>query len=359
MKVDTITCHNVYNVGASLQAYALAKYLSSLGHDVNIIDYQPDYLKHYRLWGVKNPKYNRPFLREAYNLLKLPGRLIERLDSPKKEFDAFTSRYLPLTSVTYCTNEELLSNPPKADLLIAGSDQIWNSNFQNGRDPSFYLNFAQKGEIRASYAASFATDHLNERYREKIAEWINQLDFVSVRESSGVQIVRDLGRTDVVKVVDPVFLLGRKIWEDMAALSDEVTTRSYVLIYDFDKNKSITEQAKRIASEKKCETISIFANKDADKSFHGVAPIEFLWLVKHAEAIITNSFHATAFSVMFEKPFIVFDRQEPLNSRLHDLLSDLELKKDSLHTDFSNADKKLSDDIERSQKFLDTVIQAI
>lgn len=357
MKIDTITCHNVYNDGASLQAYALASYLIGLGHEVKIIDYQPAYLKHYRLWGVDNPKYNKPFLREAYNLLKFPGRLYACLSPQKRAFDSFTSEYLPLTTITYSTNEELLRNPPQADLLIAGSDQIWNSNFQNGRDPSFYLNFAQKGVKTASYAASFATDHVEEKYKDRIAKWIKQLDFISVRESSGVKIVQELGRPDVVKVVDPVFLLDRKIWEDLAESSKKITDKPYVLIYDFDQNKTITEQAKKIAIVKHCKTVSIFKNDNADKSFHGVSPIEFLWLVSHAEAVVTNSFHAIAFSILFERPFVVFDRQEPLNSRLHDLLSDMELKDNSLNENFTRSHQILSEEIKRSKEYIETIIQ--
>ena len=76
MRICTITCHDVYNAGASLQAYALQTYLKSLGHDVKIIDYKPDYLsQHYRLDVVANPKYDKPLLKQAYLLAKLPGRL--------------------------------------------------------------------------------------------------------------------------------------------------------------------------------------------------------------------------------------------------------------------------------------------
>lgn len=89
MKIKTITCHDVYNVGASLQAYALVTYLRKLGHDAQIIDYKPDYLSnHYPLWGLGNPAYDKPVIRELYNLAKLPGRLKAR--NGKAEYDRFT-----------------------------------------------------------------------------------------------------------------------------------------------------------------------------------------------------------------------------------------------------------------------------
>ena len=113
MKICTITCHDVYNVGASLQAYALQTYLKSLGHDVKIIDYKPDYLsKDYRLDIVRNPKYDKPLLKQAYLLATLPGRL--RVLPRKKAFDSFTAKYLDLTR-RYVSNEELKADPPEAD----------------------------------------------------------------------------------------------------------------------------------------------------------------------------------------------------------------------------------------------------
>ena len=137
MIIKTITCHDVYNLGASLQAYALQTYLQKQGHEVEIIDYKPDYLSgHFKLWGVYNPVYDKPFIRLLYLLAKLPGRLMAL--RRKKAFDVFTKNYLHLTR-RYHSNDELKKDPPIADAYIAGSDQIWNTVFKNGRDPAFYL----------------------------------------------------------------------------------------------------------------------------------------------------------------------------------------------------------------------------
>ena len=189
MKICTITCHDVYNVGASLQAYALQTYLKSLGHDVKIIDYKPDYLsKHYRLDVVGNPKYDKPFVREAYLLAKLPGRL--RVLPRKKAFDSFTAKHLDLTR-RYVSNEELKADPPEADAFFAGSDQIWNPLFPNGKDPAFYLDFVQQG-VRASYAASFAVDEFPQELREVTAQYLSRFDHIAVRETSGLSVLKTL-----------------------------------------------------------------------------------------------------------------------------------------------------------------------
>ena len=184
MKIKTITCHDVYNVGASLQAYALVTYLRKLGHDAQIIDYKPDYLSnHYPLWGLGNPAYDKPILRELYNLAKLPGRLKAR--NGKAEYDRFTAEFLPLTPRRYTSNDDLKQNPPEADVYFAGSDQIWNCFFPNGKDPAFYLDFAPAGSVRASYAASFAMDDIPEEWKPDVKRRLSGLDHISVRESSG------------------------------------------------------------------------------------------------------------------------------------------------------------------------------
>ena len=129
MRIKTITCHDVYNAGASLQAYALVTYLRSLGHEAEIIDYKPDYLAHYRLTGINNPRYDKPVIRELYTLAKLPGRFKARHGKRKKSFDAFTKEFLPTTKRRYISNDDLKQNPPEADVYFAGSDQIWNCFF--------------------------------------------------------------------------------------------------------------------------------------------------------------------------------------------------------------------------------------
>ena len=178
MKIKTITCHDVYNVGASLQAYALVEYLRNLGHQAEIIDYKPPYLQHYQLTGVANPRYDKPVLREIYQLLKLPGRIAARKSRRKKNFDIFTEKYLPRTSKTYSSIEELKADTPEADIYIAGSDQIWNPLFQNGKDPSFFLQFAPNSSKRISYAASFAVDALAAEDSGRLKEWLKNLDAI-------------------------------------------------------------------------------------------------------------------------------------------------------------------------------------
>ena len=219
MKICTITCHDVYNHGASLQAYALMTYLKNKGNDVEIIDYKPDYLSgHYKLFSIDNPKWERNILTKViYLSLKIPYKIpgLKR----KKEFDKFTKKYLNITGKRYISNEELKADMPKADAYLCGSDQIWNSFYKNGRDKAFYLDFVPDNKIKASYAASFATDFIEDKYKEIVRSNVSRLDGVGVREISGVKILHDLGIENAINVLDPVFLLDKDEWDKIGTIN--------------------------------------------------------------------------------------------------------------------------------------------
>lgn len=363
MKIKTITCHDVYNVGASLQAFALQEYLRSLGHDVEIIDYKPEYLSRaYSLTAVFNEKYDRPLLRQVYLALKLPGRLRARRSHRKKEFDCFRDRNLNLTR-RYTSFEELCADPPKGDVYFAGSDQIWNAFFPNGRDPAFYLDFVPAGSIRASYAASFATEEIPDAYRTKITAWLEKIDYISVRESSGLAILRGLGIQGGIQVMDPVFLLSKEYWESKTKHAEKRVP--YLLVYDFDGNPAVKEFAARYAKEHKAEIWSVFPNDYCNRCFSEEGPEMFLGLVMDADFVISNSFHATAFSLIFEKQFAVFARKEAINTRMRDLLTlvGLESRMINSHTDdlpavdFAGIRNICREMAEQSKRYINAVLE--
>lgn len=326
MKIKTITCHDVYNYGASLQAYALMHYLENNGHEVEIIDYKPDYLSgHYKL-RVANPIYNKPIVKQLYLLAKLFPYL--RSLKRKQLFDTFTADFLKLTSTRYHSNEELKKNPPIADLYLAGSDQIWNTLFPNGKDAAFYLDFAPQGKIRASYAASIATDKIVSGWENFVLEKVMNLDQIAVREKTAVSVLNNIGVTKEISVVcDPVFLLSSNEWMKLINTSSPIIKEPYILVYDFDRSSNIKEITQYIAQKLRLKIIPIgqtaFGHR-ADYS-NSIGPIEFLNLIYHARCVISNSFHATAFSIIFQKDFYVVRRAESLNTRMEDLLRILSL----------------------------------
>ncbi|MCD7864664.1 MAG: polysaccharide pyruvyl transferase family protein [Clostridiales bacterium] len=322
MKIKTITCHDVYNVGAALQAYALQKYLIDCGHEVEIIDYKPDYLsRHYNLRSVDNSRYDVPVIREAYLVAKLPKRLKARKSERKKNFDIFRTDCLHLTR-RYSSFDELQRTPPLADIYLAGSDQIWNPLLQNGRDPSFYLAFAPREKVRASYAASFATEQITDEDKLQMKPMLAELDAVSVREKSGIGILEEMGIRGT-EVCDPVFLLSPSVWEKTAQPQG---FKGIVFMYDFDDSGFVQSAAKKIADDQGKNIVSFFPTGIEATIADYMGPREFLGTLLEADVIVSNSFHATAFAIMFHKEFFVINRKENLNTRMRDLLATMGLE---------------------------------
>ena len=364
MRIYTITCHHAINHGAMLQAYALQKYLESIGHEAQIIDYRPDYLQGVKLWSG-NTKYNRLGLGWLYALVKFPSRL----DIKKREraFDNFFNQYLITTTIHYKNIEQLRNEYPHGDCYIAGSDQIWNTTFCNGTDPAFYLDFGNSETKRVSYAASFATDSIVNGKELFVKENLKRFDKISVRESSAIQIIEKLGYSGV-QVVDPVFLLSSKHWDILIADYHNLDTyikENYVLVYDFINDESIRTVTINCAKNMSAKIYSIGPVRlpYADKNFKYEGPISFVQLIKHAKCVVSNSFHGTAFSIIYHRPFWVVNRRDGLNNRMRDLLSKYGILKriitaDSNETllkssiDYIKLHQMLKKDIIISQTFL-------
>ena len=365
MQIKTVTCHDVYNHGASLQAYALQIYLESLGHTVEIIDYKPDYLSgHYQLWSVDNPVYDKPIVKQLYNLAKLPERLIAL--KRKKLFDDFTAKYLHRTERRYRSNEELRRNPPYADVYVAGSDQIWNTLFQNGRDAAFYLDFAPKTSRKVSYAASFATENVVEEYKPFVCKMLQNFDAVSIREKCSLPLLASLGRADGVAVCDPVFLMSKTQWEGL--LPKLYEQEQYILVYDSENSIAIKNITRRIAKERNLKIFNISASRIgyADKDFWISSPLDFVRLIHDAQYVVSNSFHATAFSLIFQRDFCVVNRTEGINERMKSLLESYHISErlvthyvnDLLEPiDYREVNHLIQKDIEFSKDFLKAQIR--
>lgn len=327
MRIKTLTTYDVYNYGASLQAYALQAYLSQQGHNTEIIRYQPDYLsrKYDYRWVNPESKMSRWALtRFVYRIAKYIQR--QTTMGRKRIFDDFNHHVLVETKQEYRTFEELCENPPDADLYVCGSDQIWNVLYDAGRDPAFYLEFVPKGRRKVSYAASFSYLDIDEENRERIAKSLRTFDAVSVREYQGNDILKSMG-IEGSWVLDPVFLLPSDSWKDFAKqglLQEQSNREPYLLVYDFEGNALIKDCAKEYAKK---HYLKIYAITDtypqlyADCNFRKAGPVEFVQMISGCSAFMSNSFHGTAFSIIFHKPFFVFERhRHAVNSRMESLL---------------------------------------
>ena len=366
MIIRTITCHHAFNHGAMLQAYALLAYLQSLGHDAKVIDYRPDYMPRLQMnFDWVPPKYDFWFIRQLYRRVKLP--FLQQEQERRHALEKFFKKYIKITDTEYNAIEELRQNPPAADLYIAGSDQIWNTTFRNGLDPAFFLDFGTP-KRRISYAASFATSQLAAGSQDFVREKLSRFDAISVREASGKKILETLGYEGSV-VVDPVFLLSGNQWDTMDT-SDWGQER-YILTYDFERGGSpIAQVAMRLAKLGECKIYSVspYRRQYAHRNFVNVGPDKFVSLVKHAQCVVSNSFHGSAFAIIYGRNFLVVNRKDGLNVRMQDLLARYGLSHRLITPDaqdrllmqdiyYAPVYERLEQDIEFSKSFLQNQIE--
>lgn len=364
MKIAVLTTFDVYNYGASLQAYALMHYLSSLGHEVELIDYQPEYLtrKYNYKWVNPESSLSRTAItRGVYRVMKFLQR--QTIMQRKHAFDTFHQQYLKRTAERYLTEKQLSACPPDADLYIVGSDQVWNVFYETGRDPAFYLDFVKEGR-KISYAASFSYLDIDADNMSRIAGSLSTFDGISVRERQGLDILRRMNIEGEL-VLDPVFLPGAGYWRSI--IPDLRIGDKYLLIYDFEDNPELRKFSIRYAKENDLKIYSVndtYPRRYADRNFSNTGPFEFVSLIAGCEVFVSNSFHGTAFSLIMNKPVFVFRRhRHKVNSRMESLmelfgLSDRILDKVSDYQssvnqfDFDRINKIIDREVEKSRYFL-------
>lgn len=346
MKVLTITCHRPYNYGAILQAYALQHYLESHGIDTAIIDYLPDYQR-------KRVNGNL-FVRMIWYLYRMPDFFVG-----KYVFGRFIKDNIRLTR-QYRTLEELKSCPPEADGIIAGSDQIWNYNIHN--DDTYYISFAPEKCFKASYAASIAQDVIPEQLKQVYKRRLQGFKMITVREKTAECLLKNIGCENVTTVLDPVFLLSAREWTDnIVDLS--FTKKGYILMYAFNCTKEIADYARNLAkkSQKKLYIINTMVNDyrfRCDNHFWNCTPNRFVSLFKNADAIVTNSFHGLSFSIIYKKAVYVFSKHTGGNSRLFDLMKDLNLPncKDGAKINYDEVYNILNEKIKYSKSVISEIL---
>lgn len=327
----------------------------------------PPYIrKNLGLFAI-GPKYKRNVLLAfAFFCYVVPIRLLSR--KARRKFHEFIANYMKTTQ-RYDTFEELKTNPPQADVYFCGSDQIWNTTINNGLDPAFFLDFAPEGAVRASYAASFSVSKIPQEHQAFVKSMLDKMDFISVREKTGLNILNTLGISGGVNVCDPVLLLDTDHWMSMV---QRPRYSNYILVYDQENSKSIRNIARKIAKQQGKRIVAIenlYPMTYADHREKYAGPLDFLSLITHADCVITNSFHCTAFSLIMGRQFFVVNRtHQKVNSRMQDLLSTLGIADrmivdaastdTPLHIDYASVHPRLDAIRQTSKEYIDTVLSS-
>ncbi len=330
-KVGIITIVKVNNYGAELQAFATQKALQGMGYDAEIIDYLFYKNPRHKTTRRSKPVFDLPLKKRLAEWLYPKINSVRRILQHNKadeirglRFEQFHKEYTRF-SKEYRTIESLYSAKMYYDAYVVGSDQVWNPNNYTSLDP-YFLRFAPKDKVRLSYASSIGLSQLPEVTKTYYREALRSLDAISVREENAVKIVEEVAGVKAKWVLDPTLLLNGEEWKNYAVEVVGVP-KQYVLIYEITPCTYVKTLAQHIAAEKGCKVVRInreAVREESDEEVVNVmdaGPAEFLWLFLHAEAVVTNSFHGTAFSVNMEKDFyVVTPERKQNNSRQRSLL---------------------------------------
>jgi hypothetical protein len=313
-----VTMPRAISYGAILQSYALHRTIAEMGYECELIDYVYPNEFHFGSSFQARAAWKKR-LRSLVRFLCLTKKLD---DSRIRRFDDFRKKHIALTDRAFGSIEELLADPPLYDAYVTGSDQVWNPKFVLD-DPCFFLQFAPKDRTRVAYAASFAVSQIPIGFHEKYRKYIDDIDFLSVREDSGVALVKKLTGRSCDLVLDPIFLVDEKGWDEVSVpFSYQMP---YLVCYCLGTSRYVRSLCQHIATIKGYSIVHIWPQpyerfKTSVHSIYDAGPSEFVGILQNASFVVTNSYHGTAFAANFGKPFFSVRHDFSLDSRQSSLL---------------------------------------
>lgn len=314
-KIGIITLYGNDNYGNKLQNLAVQVVCEELGYSTVTI--KNAYGLNNKYTGIKRIKKYFGYVYHSFKKFVLCNK--KRLRNFKK-FNKNINYTKKLFTIYNISNL-------KCEYYIVGSDQVWKPTYGRLSDMDL-LKFADNNK-KISFAASFGIDELPQSYEKKAATELKKFKNISVREEAGKKIIEKItGRKDVEVLVDPTMLLTIEKWNQFSKKPVNFKSKKYILNY-FLGNLSVDKEAeiKRIANENNCEIINLL---DKNSPFYMCGPSEFLYLEKNAFLICTDSFHSSVFAFLYNKPFVIFEREQSgmdnMWSRMDTFLNKFKLK---------------------------------
>lgn len=309
MKIGIITFNSAHNYGAVLQVWALQEKLRSKGHEVEIINYRIPSIDN--LYRVYAPKKISKFSIVNGGIHQLQWVHAWMNNSHKairyKKFEHFINHVLPTTK-PYRSYQELLREDFDYDLLITGSDQVWNGKYTRGLSGAYFLSFGRKETKRISYAASIGKDCFDKEEKPVAKKYLKDLDYISVREEKAKRAVEELTDKPVELVLDPTLLLDRQAYDKIKKKAK--FKGDYIFVHNVHLTKidsrlnSIVEKVSEMTGLPVVNNRGDYQFKNELGKFDNGGPGEFIGVIEGAKYVITNSFHATVFSIIYGRNFI-------------------------------------------------------
>lgn len=353
-RVTIITLQNIRNYGSVLQALATQEVFKSLGCEVDFIDYVREDnispISRIRKWcrGMNVLK------KVIYACLLYPTFVRQN-----KVFKHFLREHLNTFPGTYSTEKDFACFPIISDIYCTGSDQTWNSTWNDGVLPPLFLSFVPDNVRKIAYAASFGKSKLDDWEKKKTQTLLKRYYAISVRESSGVDIIKELGLPEATHVLDPTLQVDRSFWKQY--VGKRKIAQPYVLVYQLNTNKAFDNYAKEFASRKGLRLVRFCTRIDqiikCGKALIVPEVLDFVSAIYYADTVITDSFHATAFSINMNTSMICIYPHE-FGGRIASILklTGLESRHLTSYSDFSFVDtpqidfKPVNDILNRERK---------
>lgn len=331
--VGIITTHYAANYGAILQAYALQNIIQSLGYDCEIIDFRPNIDVYGRKYIFRELNLKIIF----HNIQRIfHFKYLSRFKSRIAKMDEFLNEKIKKSDKIYKSYEEIIEDLPQYDCYVCGSDQVWNTRLMYS--PAFFLRFEKKNPsaMYVAFAPSFP-EVKTQQDEDIILNNIKHFDYLSAREHDGAEFLAQKTKRCVENVLDPVFLLPQQHWSNLGNQSKYgLKKEKYLLLYFIGISETIKSVVKILSQRLNIKVIYIcLGYKDeigADEVLWNASPADFVGLIKNATFVCTNSFHATAFSIIFSKGFCTVGNNVR-NSRMINILEKMGMEERLLTSD--------------------------
>ncbi len=319
-KVAIMTWYHYPNFGTALQVTASSYIIRKLGYQVDVIQYIPGG----KLITLKNDTNIKYYLKKAYGKINRKNNR-EMIDEKRiSAFKKFLKESITLTSECKVSSELFKLND-QYDAFVCGSDQIWAPSLFNSK---YFLDFVRYTNKMVAYAPSIGLSLIqDENVKNRMKDSISRFKHLSIREEQGKKLIKEICNKDAALVLDPTLLLSPDEWDTMGAESHE--NKPYILCYFLGNNIESWDHIKKLSERVNInvKVIPVF-NEDLKRGFdiaYGVGPAEFLSLIKNASFVCTDSFHGTAFSINYQKPFYTYERFSSKdgnnqNSRIYNIL---------------------------------------
>lgn len=308
--IGIVTIHNCKNnYGGALQCFGLYQYLKLQGFEVEVIDFHrptdADYIGSIRFRNMRSHLDIRSFvkgwIKELLGIRRLSNPHFRPNWNPKagERFARFNAQVK--MSAPFCHIPDLYKNPPRYDVYISGSDQLWNPTQPYCLEPYFLTFVKDKKAHKISYGTSIGLSDISDREKKVFRKWLSSYDRISVREQQACRILEPVTGRTIHRVPDPTFLLEPDDWIRMSVAPP--SKQDYVLVFNLGKDENIIRTAKRIARERNCKVKVIdqnypFPDDPLIEVVADAGPLEFIGLIRDAWLVLTNSFHCTVFSLI-------------------------------------------------------------